>query len=124
FREDEINTPAQISEVFDSIAYSKGASVLRMLSDFLTEDVFKEGLQSYLHTFAYGNTVYTDLWLHLQEAVIKNNVLLPTTISNIMDTWTLQMGFPVVSVNTLTGAINQKHFLLDPNSVVDRPSVF
>ncbi|NWH53108.1 AMPN Aminopeptidase, partial [Fregata magnificens] len=67
FREDEINTPAQISEVFDNIAYSKGASVLRMLSDFLTEDVFKEGLQSYLHTFAYGNTVYTDLWLHLQE---------------------------------------------------------
>lgn len=85
FREDEINTPAQISEVFDTIAYSKvgaqhtrepwvqgagsggargsgceeaqgctpgshapclqGASVLRMLSDFLTEDVFKEGLQ-------------------------------------------------------------------------------
>jgi len=24
-------------------------------------------LQSYLHTFAYGNTVYTDLWFHLQE---------------------------------------------------------
>ncbi|NWX43059.1 AMPN Aminopeptidase, partial [Steatornis caripensis] len=45
FLEDEINTPAQISEVFDTIAYSKGASVLRMLSDFLSEDVFKEGLQ-------------------------------------------------------------------------------
>ncbi|KAM6388236.1 aminopeptidase N isoform 1-T2 [Pluvialis apricaria] len=124
FREDEINTPAQISEVFDSIAYSKGASVLRMLSDFLTEDVFKQGLQSYLHTFAYGNTVYTDLWRYLQEAVARNNVSLPATISDIMDTWTLQMGFPVVSVNTLTGAINQKHFLLDPNSVVDRPSIF
>lgn len=41
-----------------------------------------------------------------------------------MDTWTLQMGFPVVSVNTLTGDISQKHFLLDPNSVVDRPSIF
>ncbi|NXA27343.1 AMPN Aminopeptidase, partial [Ibidorhyncha struthersii] len=124
FRENEINTPAQISEVFDSIAYSKGASVLRMLSDFLTEDVFKEGLQSYLHTFAYGNTVYMDLWLHLQEAVMRSNVSLPTTISNIMDTWTLQMGFPVVSVNTLTGTISQNHFLLDPTSVVDRPSVF
>ncbi|NWQ94769.1 AMPN Aminopeptidase, partial [Burhinus bistriatus] len=124
FREDEINTPAQISEVFDSIAYSKGASVLRMLSDFLTEDVFKKGLQSYLHTFAYGNTVYTDLWVHLQEAVTKSNVSLPTSISNIMDTWTLQMGFPVVTVNTLTGTINQSHFLLDPTSVVERPSVF
>ncbi|NWY55925.1 AMPN Aminopeptidase, partial [Chionis minor] len=124
FLENEINTPAQISEVFDSIAYSKGASVLRMLSDFLTEDVFKEGLQSYLHTFAYGNTVYTDLWVHLQEAVRKNNVSLPNSINNIMDTWTLQMGFPVVTVNTLDGTVSQKHFLLDPTSVVERPSVF
>ncbi|NWV33505.1 AMPN Aminopeptidase, partial [Grantiella picta] len=124
FREEEINTPAQISEVFDSIAYSKGASVLRMLSEFLSEDIFREGLQSYLHTFAYSNTVYTDLWVHLQKAVEKNNVTLPDNISNIMDRWTLQMGFPVVTVNTLTGTINQTHFLLDPASSVDRPSTF
>ncbi|XP_027752999.1 aminopeptidase N [Empidonax traillii] len=124
FREDEINSPAQISEVFDSIAYSKGASVLRMLSDFLTENVFKEGLKSYLNTFAYNNTVYTDLWVHLQEAVEKNKVPLPDTISNIMDRWTLQMGFPVVTADTRTGTISQTHFLLDPNSHVDRPSIF
>ncbi|XP_040426085.1 aminopeptidase N [Cygnus olor] len=124
FREDEINTPAQISEVFDSIAYSKGASVLRMLSDFLTEDVFKEGLQSYLHTYSYGNTIYTDLWEHLQQAVDKNNVSLPGNISTIMDRWTLQMGFPVVTVNTLSGSIQQSHFLLDPASKVERPSEF
>uniref|UniRef100_A0A8C3V845 Aminopeptidase n=2 Tax=Catharus ustulatus TaxID=91951 RepID=A0A8C3V845_CATUS len=124
FREEEINTPAQISEVFDSIAYSKGASVLRMLSTFLTEEIFKQGLQSYLHTFSYNNTVYTDLWVHLQEAVQKNNVQLPGTISSIMDRWTLQMGFPVVTVNTADGTISQKHFLLDPNSTVDRPSDF
>ncbi|NXO17352.1 AMPN Aminopeptidase, partial [Oriolus oriolus] len=124
FREEEINTPAQISEVFDSIAYSKGASVLRMLSDFLSEDIFKEGLQSYLHTFAYNNTIYADLWVHLQEAVEKNNVQLPASISEIMDRWTLQMGFPVVTVDTRTGTISQTHFLLDPMSSVDRPSVF
>ncbi|NXW77625.1 AMPN Aminopeptidase, partial [Hirundo rustica] len=124
FREEEINTPAQISEVFDSIAYSKGASVLRMLSSFLSEEIFKKGLQSYLHTFSYNNTVYADLWVHLQEAVRKNNVTLPDTISNIMDRWTLQMGFPVVTVDTRSGTINQTHFLLDPTSSVDRPSVF
>ncbi|NXB05314.1 AMPN Aminopeptidase, partial [Cnemophilus loriae] len=124
FREEEINTPAQISEVFDSIAYSKGASVLRMLSNFLSEDIFKEGLQSYLHTFAYNNTIYADLWVHLQEAVDKNNVQLPDSISNIMDRWTLQMGFPLVTVDTRTGTVHQTHFLLDPTSSVDRPSVF
>ncbi|NXF23049.1 AMPN Aminopeptidase, partial [Rhodinocichla rosea] len=124
FREDEINTPAQISEIFDSIAYSKGASVLRMLSSFLSENIFKEGLQSYLHTFSYSNTIYTDLWVHLQQAVDRNKVQLPDSISNIMDRWTLQMGFPVVTVDTSSGTVSQAHFLLDPTSSVDRPSVF
>ncbi|XP_054858173.1 aminopeptidase N [Eublepharis macularius] len=123
FREEEIQSPAQISEVFDSIAYSKGASVLRMLSEFLTEDRFKRGLQSYLHTFEYGNTVYNDLWTHLQTAV-EESFYLPGTIKTIMDRWTLQMGFPVVSVDTRNGNISQKHFLLDPNSIVQRPSEF
>uniref|UniRef100_A0A3Q1G4R8 Aminopeptidase n=1 Tax=Acanthochromis polyacanthus TaxID=80966 RepID=A0A3Q1G4R8_9TELE len=65
-KEEDIQTPAQINELFDAISYSKGASVLRMLSDFLTEDVFKKGLQTYLKAFAFENTVYTDLWTHLQ----------------------------------------------------------
>ncbi|XP_048337980.1 aminopeptidase N isoform X1 [Sphaerodactylus townsendi] len=124
FREAEIQTPAQISEVFDSIAYNKGASVLRMLSEFLTEERFKRGLQSYLHTFAYGNTVYSDLWEHLQMAVDEDQFYLPGTIENIMNRWTLQMGFPVLSVDTRLGSVSQRHFLLDPNSTVQRPSEF
>lgn len=49
---------------------------------------------------------------------------LPDSIGAIMDRWTLQMGFPVVTVNTLTGSVQQSHFLLDSNSTVERPSVF
>lgn len=49
---------------------------------------------------------------------------LPDTVHNIMNHWTLQMGFPVVTIDTQTGSITQKHFLLDPESVVDRPSQF
>ncbi|XP_023566128.1 aminopeptidase N [Octodon degus] len=120
---EEINTPAQISEVFDTISYSKGASVLRMLSSFLTEDLFKKGLASYLHAFEYQNTVYQDLWYHLQEAVNQQSaVTLPASVSTIMDRWILQMGFPVITVNTGTGAISQEHFLLDPQANVTRPS--
>lgn len=61
---------------------------------------------------------------HLSQAVENNGVPLPNTISNIMDRWTLQMGFPLVTVNTLNGSIRQSHFLLDSNSTVERPSVF
>uniref|UniRef100_A0AAR2IPJ4 Aminopeptidase n=1 Tax=Pygocentrus nattereri TaxID=42514 RepID=A0AAR2IPJ4_PYGNA len=90
-KEEDVVRPEQISEVFDAISYSKGASVLRMLSDFLTEPVFVRGL----------NQTSTDL---------------PMSISAIMDRWVLQMGFPVVTINTATGHLSQEHFLLDPES--------
>uniref|UniRef100_A0AAQ6A0X6 Aminopeptidase n=1 Tax=Amphiprion ocellaris TaxID=80972 RepID=A0AAQ6A0X6_AMPOC len=123
-KEEDIQKPAQISELFDAISYSKGASVLRMLSDFLTEDVFKQGLQTYLKAFAFQNTVYTDLWTHLQMAVDATGTALPQSVNNIMNTWVLQMGFPVVTINTATGDVSQKHFLLDPESVVTTPSPY
>nr|XP_019935919.1 PREDICTED: aminopeptidase Ey-like isoform X1 [Paralichthys olivaceus] len=123
-KEEDIMLPEQISELFDSITYSKGGSVLRMLSDFITEKVFSQGLHTYLEEFKYKNTVYKDLWKHLQMAVDKAGIMLPDSVEAIMNRWILQMGFPVVTINTKTGKITQKHFLLDPNSVVDRPSVY
>ncbi|KAJ0069517.1 hypothetical protein NL108_008463 [Boleophthalmus pectinirostris] len=117
-KEEDIQKPAQISELFDAISYSKGASVLRMLSDFLTEEVFTKGLQTYLNEFKFGNTVYTDLWKHLQDAFETTGQTLPDTVGNIMNTWVLQMGFPVITIDTATGNVSQKHFLLDPDSKV------
>ncbi|XP_041652254.1 alanyl (membrane) aminopeptidase b [Cheilinus undulatus] len=123
-KEEDIQKPEQISELFDAISYSKGASVLRMLSDFLTEEVFTTGLKSYLAEFQFGNAVYTDLWDHLQKAVVASSVSLPSTVHEIMNTWVLQMGFPVVTINTTTGSVTQKHFLLDPDSTVTTPSIY
>ncbi|XP_032650172.1 aminopeptidase N [Chelonoidis abingdonii] len=80
--------------------------------------------QSYLHAFSYGNTVYDDLWTHLQKVVVEDKIQLPTTIKDIMDRWTLQMGFPMVTVDTKVGSISQEHFLLDTESIVERPSAF
>ncbi|KAL2093494.1 hypothetical protein ACEWY4_010806 [Coilia grayii] len=125
FDEDDIYKPEQITELFDTISYSKGASVLRMLSDFLTEPVFLQGLKTYLSAFAYSNTESKDLWDHLQAAVEKTGTTsLPTKVHDIMNRWVLQMGFPVVSIDTATGTVSQQHFLLDPDAVVDRPSDF
>uniref|UniRef100_UPI0037E9A504 aminopeptidase N-like isoform X2 n=1 Tax=Semicossyphus pulcher TaxID=241346 RepID=UPI0037E9A504 len=123
-REEDIQKPEQISELFDAISYSKGASVLRMLSDFLTEEVFTMGLQTYLAKFAFSNAVYTDLWDHLQMAVDATSTSLPDTVHEIMNTWVLQMGFPVVTIDTSTGTVSQKHFLLDPDSNVTTPSIY
>ncbi|XP_045894112.1 aminopeptidase Ey-like isoform X1 [Micropterus dolomieu] len=124
-KEEDVEKPSQISELFDAISYSKGASVLRMLSDFLTEDVFTKGIRTYLEEFAYGNAIYTDLWKHLQTAVNNSGTKLPDTVNNIMNTWVLQMGFPVVTIDTQNGSVSQAHFLLDPESSgVIAPSPF
>ncbi|XP_003969479.2 aminopeptidase N-like isoform X1 [Takifugu rubripes] len=124
-QEEEVSDPAQINEMFNTISYKKGAAVLRMLSGFLTESVFTKGLSSYLNTFAFKNTVYTNLWDHLQQAAENTAGLnIPHTVHDIMNRWTLQMGFPVVTIDTRTGRITQKHFLLDPESAVERPSQF
>ncbi|TRY87998.1 hypothetical protein DNTS_007025 [Danionella cerebrum] len=115
-KEEDVQRPEQISEVFDAISYSKGASVLRMLSFFLTEKLFTRGLQTYLDHFKFNNTVYTDLWDHLQMAVNETETDLPKSVRDIMDRWVLQMGFPVVTIDTATGQISQEHFLLDPTT--------
>lgn len=33
-----------------------------------------------------------------------------------MNRWILQMGFPVVTIDTQTGSISQQHFLIDPEA--------
>ncbi|XP_028286018.1 aminopeptidase N-like [Parambassis ranga] len=116
--EDSIVLPDQITQQFDVISYSKGAAVLRMLSDFLSESVFVQGLSSYLSHFAYANTDGKDLWRHLQEAVVDNKVSLPHPVDHIMEPWVLQMGFPVLTIDTSSGRVSQQHFLLDPESNV------
>lgn len=63
--------------------------------------------------------------MSLEQAVNEQKTIqLPDTVRNIMDRWILQMGFPVITVNTSTGEISQEHFLLDSKSNVTRPSEF
>uniref|UniRef100_A0A671SFS2 Aminopeptidase n=1 Tax=Sinocyclocheilus anshuiensis TaxID=1608454 RepID=A0A671SFS2_9TELE len=124
-KKEEVNTPSEISEMFNTISYSKGAAVLKMLSEFLTEPVFAKGLGNYLKQFAFGSSVHSDLWDHLQKAVDQTpGVKLPYSVHEIMNRWILQMGFPVITVDTRTGNVSQKHFLLEPDAVVDRKSEY
>lgn len=53
--------PDQITELFDSITYSKGASVIRMLADFVGEEKFARSVTNYLNAHKYGNAVTEDL---------------------------------------------------------------
>jgi len=67
-----------------------------MLEGFLGEIVFKEGVTQYLKKFEYDNAETKDLWASLTEAAKSAGQ--SVDVSRVMDTWTLQMGLPVVSV--------------------------
>lgn len=58
----EVSNPDQINEIFDSISYSKGASIIRSMDNFLTRPVFTQGLTNYLIKFSYQSANQNDLW--------------------------------------------------------------
>jgi len=47
----EPRTAADIGGIYDDIAYEKGASVIRMVEDFLGESVLQSGVRRYLKTW-------------------------------------------------------------------------
>ncbi|KAK5963129.1 metallo-aminopeptidase PWA37_004832 [Arxiozyma heterogenica] len=81
----------EINQIFDAISYSKGASLLRMISKWLGEDVFIKGVSQYLEKFKYGNAKTEDLWDALTAASGKN-------VTEVMNIWTKKVGFPVITV--------------------------
>lgn len=108
--EQEVEDPAEIGQLFDAISYSKGGSILRMLEHFLGEETFRDGLRNYISKHQYGNAVTKDLWNALGESSNKN-------VSQIMDTWVQQTGYPVIDVHdekvddSSTFALSQKRFV-------------
>lgn len=93
----------EINQIFDAISYSKGSSVLRMISKYLGEDVFLQGVRNYIKKHAYGNTETGDLWAALADASGK-------PVKSVMEIWTKNVGFPVISVteNPSSSSINLK----------------
>ncbi|KAI8500624.1 hypothetical protein Bbelb_214420 [Branchiostoma belcheri] len=113
-----VNHPDEINEIFDAISYAKGGSLIYMMVDFLGENTFRKGLTMYLNALAYRNAFHDDLWNYLTKGAIEDNKdgdLPGNNVKTVMDTWTLQMGYPVVSVVTSGNqyAVTQKHFLYD-----------
>ncbi|XP_064357103.1 aminopeptidase Q isoform X2 [Dromaius novaehollandiae] len=114
--EDEIKGSLFLASLFDNITYNKGASITWMLSNFLTEKLFIRALHSYLKTFSFSNANQDDLWTHIQMVVdAQDEVQLPASVKKIMDSWTCQNGFPVLTLNLSTGTISQEQFLNKKN---------
>lgn len=114
-----VDHPDQINEVFDSISYSKGAAVLRMLEGFLGSEKFKKGLQLYMKTYQYKITETIDLWHSLSQADDG-----APDVNAVMETWTTQMGYPLVNVTFPDDGrvhLSQERFLMGSRNLLDQP---
>ena len=113
----KVETPEEINEVFDAIAYQKSAAVLRMLEGFVGEDGFRKGLSAYLAKHAFGNATGEDFWREMTAVTGR-------PIDRIMQSFVEQPGAPVVSVRTTcTGtttelAVRQERFIGAPGADV------
>ena len=107
----DVNSPAEIREIFDAISYDKGGCVLRMLENYVGEPNFQKGLKKYLSDFKYKNAKGQDLW----DAIGKASKM---PVTSMINTWLKQPGFPLVEINQNGNnlKIKQKRYLLEPNS--------
>jgi aminopeptidase N len=105
-------TPDQIQELFDGIAYGKTAAVLRMLEAYLGPETFRAGVNEYLKQHAYGNSTADDFWSTLASVSKK-------PVDTIMPTFVKQPGVPMLSINaqcvgnSTTVSLAQQRYFFD-----------
>ncbi|KAM3184293.1 hypothetical protein ACTXT7_008642 [Hymenolepis weldensis] len=108
-----VSHPDEINESFDTISYSKGAAVLRMMEAFITPEIFRQGLKIYLSKHKFRNTKPSDLWSAIEEANKVSNSYID--VEAVMNNWIKQAGYPIVTVKRLGGnqfELTQQRFVV------------
>jgi aminopeptidase N/puromycin-sensitive aminopeptidase len=84
-------TPAEIDELFDDIAYGKAGAVIGMVENWVGDDVFRKGVQEYIAAHLYGNAGAEDFW----DAQAKVSGM---PVDKVMRSFVEQPGVPLVTV--------------------------
>jgi aminopeptidase N len=106
-------TPEEISQLFDGIAYAKAAAVLRMVEHYVGPEAFRKGVASYVAKYRYGNAAAEDFWTEVARVTGR-------PVDRIMASFVDQAGVPVLEVSSeCTGAstdvhVEQSRFSLGP----------
>jgi len=104
-------TPDEISQMFDGIAYGKAGAVLLTVENYLGEETFRQGVHNYLAAHRYANATAEDFWNAQTAASHK-------PVDKIMESLVAQPGAPILTLGEPANgrvAISQKRFYLSPN---------
>jgi aminopeptidase N/puromycin-sensitive aminopeptidase len=105
------DTPEEIDQMFDGIAYGKAGDVLLMIENYLGAETFRKGVHAYLAAHQFANATAEDFW-NAQTAVSHKPV------DKIMNSLVSQPGVPLLTFGeAVSGAVpvSQKRFFLSPS---------
>ena len=105
------DTPAEINQMFDGIAYGKASDVLLTVENYLGPETFRKGVHAYLSAHLYSNATAEDFW-GAQTATSRKPV------DKIMESLVAQPGEPLLTFEAPAGgkvSVSQKRFFLSPS---------
>jgi glutamyl aminopeptidase len=104
-----VTSSADITSLFDSITYSKGASILRMLEKIVGTNTFRDGLRDYLtmNAFDVGD-----------PSIFYNKLFTNISGEEFMKNWLEELNYPILNVylklenNGTYVTFNQSRFII------------
>ena len=109
------DTPEEIDQMFDSIAYNKAGAVLLMVENYLGEETFRKGVHAYLAAHEYGNATAEDFWNAQTEVSHK-------PVDKIMESMVAEPGAPFLEFGGPAAgqaSVAQSRFFLSPGITPD-----
>jgi aminopeptidase N/puromycin-sensitive aminopeptidase len=105
------DTPDEINQMFDGIAYGKASDVLFTVENYLGEETFRKGVHNYLAAHKYANATAEDFWGAQTSTSHK-------PVDKIMESLVAQPGEPLLTFSEQTKGqvdVSQKRFYLSPS---------
>lgn len=105
-----------LTDILKYNLYSQGGAVLRMMEGFMGAENTQQGYIKYLSTFATKTATTNQLWDMMQPFAAGIN------ITEVMQTWTGQRGFPLVNVDWIDNKLilTQTRFLANINATYNK----
>ena len=104
-------TPEEINQMFDGIAYGKASDVLLTVENYLGPETFRKGVHNYLLAHRYSNATAEDFWDAQTAASHK-------PADKIMESLVTQPGAPIITFGKPAAGkvtVEQKRFFLSPS---------
>jgi Peptidase family M1 domain/Peptidase M1 N-terminal domain len=79
-------------DLFDATSYTKAARVMHMLDTLIGRAAFRQGMRSFLKTYAYSSVTSEQFFAEMEKASGKDLKL-------FRDGWLRQRGYPVLTIN-------------------------